>query len=109
VKNVWLRIAQTGSKKIATINFTHRVGTTSGSDAGTPKAFRARATLRTTFRSRLELRLPRVFIDLRFVAAKGIRRLRINQETLKAEKRETRGDADKQGAPDYFFSNCLIA
>ena len=30
----------------------------------------ARATLRTTFRSRFELRVPRFFFDLRFVAAK---------------------------------------
>jgi hypothetical protein len=30
----------------------------------------ARATLRTTFPPRLELRVPRFFFDLRFVAAK---------------------------------------
>src|SRR5205809_115589 len=76
VKNVWLRIAQIGSKKIATTNFTQRVGTMSGSDAGTPKAFRAPATLRTISRSRRGLRFPRLFVDLRFFAAKVSRRLR---------------------------------
>jgi len=68
VKNVWLRIAQIGRRKIAKINFTQRVGTVSGSDTGT--SVRARATLRTTLRSRLELRFPRLFADLLFLAAK---------------------------------------
>src|SRR5438094_5142845 len=68
VKNVWLRTAQTGSKKIAKMNFTHRVGTTSGSGAATNCV--VRATFRTIFRSRRVLRFPRLFVDLRFVAAK---------------------------------------
>jgi hypothetical protein len=54
VKNVWLKIAQIGNRKIAKTNFTQRVGTVSGSDTGT--IVRARATLRTTLRLRLELR-----------------------------------------------------
>jgi hypothetical protein len=40
----------------------------SGSDTGT--IVRARATLRTTFRPRLELRFPRLLVDLLFLAAK---------------------------------------
>jgi hypothetical protein len=40
----------------------------SGSDSGTN--VRARATLRTTFLPRLELRFPRLFVDLLFLAAK---------------------------------------
>src|SRR5437879_661912 len=70
VKNVWVRIAQIGSRKIAKINFTQRVGTVSSSDAGTKVLDLARATLRTTFRPRFELRVMRFFFDLRFVAAK---------------------------------------
>jgi hypothetical protein len=50
------------------MNFTHFVGTVSGSDAGTKFLDVARATLRTIFRSRLELRVPRFFFDFRFVA-----------------------------------------
>jgi hypothetical protein len=53
---------------MAKTNFTQRVGTTSGADAGMKSRDRARATLRTTFRSRFELRVPRSFFDLRFVA-----------------------------------------
>jgi hypothetical protein len=41
-----------------------------GSDAATKLLDLARATLRTTFPPRLELRVPRFFFDLRFVAAK---------------------------------------
>ena len=70
VKNVWLRIAQAGSKKIAKTNFTQRVGTVSGSDAGTNRV--ARATLRTIFRPRSGLRFARLVVDLRFVAAKVV-------------------------------------
>jgi hypothetical protein len=40
----------------------------SGSDTGTN--VRARATLRTTLRPRLELRFPRLFADFLFLAAK---------------------------------------
>src|SRR5438046_4008052 len=74
VKNVSLRIAQAGSKKIAKTNFTQRVGTTSGSEAGTNRV--ARATLRTIFRPRSGLCFARLVVDLRFFAAKVVRRLR---------------------------------
>jgi hypothetical protein len=40
------------------------------SDDATKLLVGARATLRTTFRPRFELRVPRFFFDLRFVAAK---------------------------------------
>jgi hypothetical protein len=70
VKNVWVRTPQIGSRKIPKTNFTHRVGTVSGSDAAMKLLDLAPATLRTTFRSRFELRVPRLFFDLRFVAAK---------------------------------------
>jgi hypothetical protein len=46
------------------------VGTVSGSDAAMKLLDVARATLRTTFRPRFELRVPRSFFDLRLVAAK---------------------------------------
>ncbi|MGC2353540.1 MAG: hypothetical protein WA496_09095 [Candidatus Udaeobacter sp.] len=46
------------------------MGTVSSSDAGTKTLDLARATLRTTFRSRFDLRVLRWFFDLRFVAAK---------------------------------------
>jgi hypothetical protein len=52
------------------INFTHFVGTVRGSDAAMKLLDVARATLRTTFRPRFELRVPGFFFDLRFVAAK---------------------------------------
>jgi hypothetical protein len=42
----------------------------SGSDAATKLLDVVRATLRTTFPPRFELRVPRFFFDLRFVAAK---------------------------------------
>ena len=70
VKNVWVRTPQIGSRKIAKMNFTHFVGTVSGSDAAMKLLGVARAKLRTTFRSRFELRVLRFFFDLRFVAAK---------------------------------------
>jgi hypothetical protein len=61
---------QIGSRKTAKTNFTQRVGTVSGSE-DTIKLFDlARATLRITFRPRLELRVVRFLFDLRFVAAK---------------------------------------
>ena len=50
------------------MNFTHFVGTVSGSDAAMKLLDVVRATLRITFRSRFELRVPRFFFDLRFVA-----------------------------------------
>jgi hypothetical protein len=40
----------------------------SGSDAAVKLLGVARATLRTIFRPRVELRVPRFFFDLRFVA-----------------------------------------
>jgi hypothetical protein len=46
------------------------VGTVSGSDAAMKLLGVARATLWITFRPRFELRVPRFFFDLRFVAAK---------------------------------------
>jgi hypothetical protein len=60
---------QIGSRKMAKTNFTHRVGTVRASDDAIKLLDLARATLRTTFRPRLELRVVR-FFDLRFVAAK---------------------------------------
>src|SRR4029450_4299444 len=68
VKNVCVITPHTGSRKIAKINFTHFVGTVSGSDSGVGLLDVARATLRTTFRPRFELRVSRFFFDLRFVA-----------------------------------------
>src|SRR2546430_17358758 len=65
VKNVWVRIAQIGSRKIAKINFTQRVGTVSGTGIGI--VVRVRATLRISFRRRLGLRPLRSFFGLRFV------------------------------------------
>jgi len=54
-------------------NFTQRVGTVSGSGAAIRLLDLARATLRTTFPPRFELRAPRFFFfDLRFVAAKVV-------------------------------------
>jgi hypothetical protein len=61
-------MAQIGNRKIAKTNFTQRVGTVRGSDTGT--SVRARATLRTTLPLRLELRFPRLLVDLFFLAAK---------------------------------------
>ena len=68
VKNVWVRTPQIGSRKIPTTNFTHFVGTVSGSDCAMYLLDGALATLRTTFWPRLELRALRYFFDLRFVA-----------------------------------------
>jgi hypothetical protein len=50
------------------MNFTHFVGTVSGSDAATGFLDVARATLRTILRPRLELRVSQFFFDLRLVA-----------------------------------------
>ena len=50
------------------MNFTHFVGTVSGSDAAMKLLDVVRATLWITFRPRFELRVPRFFFDLRFVA-----------------------------------------
>jgi hypothetical protein len=68
VKNVWVRTPQIGSRKIPKTNFTHLVGTVSGSDAAMKLLDVVRATLRTTFRSRFGLGVPRFFFDLCFVA-----------------------------------------
>jgi hypothetical protein len=57
-----------GSRKIPKTNFTHFVGTVSGSDAAMKLLGVVRATLRTTLRPRFELRVSRLFFDLRFVA-----------------------------------------
>jgi hypothetical protein len=58
---------------MAKTNFTQRVGTIS--DAGVEMELLGvvRATLRTTLRLPSDLRLPRLFVDLRFVAAKVAR------------------------------------
>jgi hypothetical protein len=48
------------------------VGTVSGSDSAINLLDVVRATLRTTFPPRFELRVPRFFFDLRFVAAKVV-------------------------------------
>jgi hypothetical protein len=48
------------------------VGTISGVDVEMELLDLARATLRTTLRLPSDLRLPRLFVDLRFVAAKVI-------------------------------------
>jgi hypothetical protein len=85
VKNVWLSIAQMGSRKIAQINFTQRVGTVSGSDVARTLLDVERATLRTIFPARLDLRAPRCFVDLRFVDLKLVRRLRASSRILKSE------------------------
>src|SRR5262245_58050832 len=68
VKNVWVKTPQMGSRKMPKTNFTHRVGTVRGSDAAMKFLDVARATLRTTFPPRFELRVSRLFFDLRFVA-----------------------------------------
>jgi len=78
-----VRMAQAGNQKIAKINFTQRVGTMSGSGAGT--ILLARATFRTFFTRRIGLRLPRLVVDLCLVAAKVIRRLRRLAEIWKRE------------------------
>ena len=70
MKNVCVKTPHIGSRKIAKINFTHFVGTVSGSDSAIKLLDVVRATLRTTFPPRFELRVPRFFFDLRFVAAK---------------------------------------
>jgi hypothetical protein len=61
---------QIGSRKIAKTNFTHLVGTVSGSDSARKLLDVVRATLRTTFPPRFKLRVSRFFFDLRFVAPK---------------------------------------
>ena len=55
---------------MAKTNFTQRVGTVRASGDAIKLLGLARATLRTTFPPRLELRVVRFFFDLRFVAAK---------------------------------------
>jgi hypothetical protein len=69
VKKVCVRTPQIGSRKTAKINFTHFVGTVSGSDSAIKLLDVVRATLRTTFPPRFELRVPRFsFFGVRFVA-----------------------------------------
>ena len=72
MKNVWVTTPQIGSRKIAKINLTHFVGTVSGSDCAIKLLDVVRATLRMTFPPRLELRVPGLFFDLRFVAPKVV-------------------------------------
>ncbi|MBA2270302.1 MAG: hypothetical protein H0W20_06860 [Chthoniobacterales bacterium] len=52
VKNVTLRTAQTGRRKIATTNFTHRTGTISGDGAGRERV--AGTTCGATFTRRAD-------------------------------------------------------
>jgi hypothetical protein len=69
VKKVCVRTLHIGSRKIAKINFTHFVGTVSGSDSAIKLLDVVRATLRTTLPPRFELRVPRFsFFGVRFVA-----------------------------------------
>jgi hypothetical protein len=70
VKNVWVRTPHIGSRKTAKINFTHFVGTVSGSDCAIKSLDGVRATLRMTFPARFEFRAPCFCFDLPFVAAK---------------------------------------
>jgi hypothetical protein len=88
VKNVWLSIAQIGSRKIAQINFTQRVGMVSGSDVPTALFDIGRAMLRTTFPPRLDVRALRFFVDLRFVAAKVAQITQTYRSESKTEPRD---------------------
>jgi hypothetical protein len=74
VKNVSVRIAQAGNKKIAKTNLTQRVGTIN--ESGVRTVLVACPTFRTVFTRRIGLRLPRLVVDLSLVAGKVIRRLR---------------------------------
>src|SRR5260370_36650547 len=85
VKNVWLKIAQIGSRKIANTNFTQRVGTVRGSGPAMKPVGLARATLRTTFLPRLDLRVMRSLLDFRFFALRLVRRLRGLRRIWKSE------------------------
>src|SRR5204863_8663997 len=85
---------QSGSRKIANTNFTQRVGTVSSSDAETELPDLAPATLRTTFPPRFDLRVPRLFFDLRFVAAK-----------VAGDYADFRGEK-QDGTADYAHLNC---
>src|ERR671918_1162350 len=87
VKNVWVRTPHIGSRKIAKINFTHFVGTVSGSDAAMKFLDVVRATLRTTFRPRFELSVPRFFFDLCFVAKSSA-----DYADLRRRKQDRTGD-----------------
>jgi hypothetical protein len=66
------------------------VGTSNGSDAATNLLDVAGATLRTTFLTRSDLRVPRLFFDLRFVAAKVARKLRRIARRKARRNRESR-------------------
>jgi hypothetical protein len=70
------------------MNFTHFVGTVSGSDAPMKLLDVVRATLWITFRPRFELRVPRFFFDLRFVAAK----VAADYADLRRRKQDRTGD-----------------
>jgi hypothetical protein len=64
VKKVWVKIAQTGSRKMAKINFTQRVGTMNPLGCG------ARRVVGTTYGATLTPRRsfrPRTMADLRFI------------------------------------------
>jgi hypothetical protein len=63
------------------------VGTVSGSDAAMKLLDLAPATLRTTLRPRFELRVPRFFFDLRFVAKSSA-----DYADLRRRKQDRTGD-----------------
>jgi hypothetical protein len=93
------------------MNFTHFVGTVIGSDAAMKFLDVVRATLRTTFRSRFELRVPRFFFDLRFVAAKVAADLRRFARTKARENRRLPGIADvcRAGASPASLATRAVA
>ena len=70
------------------------MGTVSGSDSGMELLDVARATLRTTFRPRFELRVSRFFFDLRFVAKSSADYADLckRKQDRTAEKRWSGGD-----------------
>ncbi len=66
-KKVWLRTAQTGTRKSATMNFTHRVGTNMPCAAGGGRVRVVESEYGTAFTRRDGLR-PRLRPDVRFLA-----------------------------------------
>ena len=88
VKNVCVKTPHIGSRKIAKINFTHFVGTVSGSDSAIKRLDGVRATLRTIFPPRFELRVLRsFFFDERFVAKSSA-----DYADLRKRKQDRTGD-----------------
>jgi hypothetical protein len=85
------------------MNFTHFVGTVSGSDAAMKLLDVVRATLWITFRPRFELRVPRFFFDLRFVAAK----VAADYADLRRRNQDRTGDYWKSSASLRLASETL--